>query len=144
MAGYIADLLTGLRPLASADLALQSAAIGATTVYTAPASGQYRVSWNAKVTTADGTSSTLGGANGFQVTYTDADDSVVVTTPAWWGSGNNGAAPSSASADTAQAWAGGSAVVNAGTGTDIQYSFDYTSNTPGQMVYSLHVRVEKL
>jgi hypothetical protein len=41
----------------------------------------YRISWSAKVTRASSTGSALGGGNGFQIIYTDADDSVVVTTP---------------------------------------------------------------
>jgi len=85
---------------ATVDLTAQAAAITATTLYAVPAAGagMYRVSWVAKVTTPATASSTLGGTNGFQLLYTDQNDSVVVTTPAWWGGGNNGAAPTSASA----------------------------------------------
>jgi hypothetical protein len=127
--------------VAVSDLTAQTAAVAATTIYAVPASagGFYRISYNAKVTTA-GTTSTLGGTNGFQVVYTDNDDSVVVTTPVWWGGGNNGAAPTSASLNTTQTQVSGVIIVNAKAGTNIQFSFDYTSSGTA-MQYSLHTRV---
>ena len=69
---------------ASIDLTAQAAAITATTLYAVPGAGvgMYRISWSADITTADAVSSTLGGANGFQVLYTSPTDSVVKTTVA--------------------------------------------------------------
>jgi hypothetical protein len=96
----------------------------------------YRVSWSATITTADGVSSVLGGANGFQVKYTSPTDSVVKTTVV-------GASVTSAANTTGTA-IGGCEVVYAKTGTNIQYSFDYTSGTPGQMTYELHIKCEAL
>lgn len=134
---------------ASVDLTGQAAAVGPTTILAVPAGqgGQYKISWSAKVTTADTTSSTLGGATGFRVGYTDTDDSVALTTPAWWGGGNNGAAPTSAAGNATSTQASGEVVVNAKAGTNIQYSFDYTSLAAPStvaMLYSLHITVKKL
>jgi hypothetical protein len=64
---------------ASVNLTAQTAAIGTTTLYAVPASGagQYRLSWNSKVTTAAGVSSTLGPLT---ITYTDPDNVVQTIT----------------------------------------------------------------
>ena len=129
-------VLNGLGVLADAQANLtgQTAAIAATTIYTPAAAGLFRVSYAAKVTTPATTSSILGGANGFQVIYTDNDDSVVVTTPA---------GPTSALNST-QAWVNGTVLVNAKAATALQYSFGYTSIGGTPMAYALHIRVEAL
>jgi hypothetical protein len=131
--------MTPVVTAASADLTAQTAAIGATTIYAVPATGagMYRVTWNAKVTTAGTTSSTLGGAGGFQVTYTDADDSVTLTPLA--------VPNATATGNTTATQLSGVVIVNAKASTNIQYQFGYTDGggaTP--MAYSLHVKVEKL
>lgn len=115
----------------------QAAPISADTVYSVPTgkSGLYRVSWAAKITTVDSTSSTLGGAGGFQVTYTDADDSVSLTPLA--------VPNATATGNTTATQLSGSVEVNAKAGSDIQVSFGFTAGT-GDMRYSLHVRVEAL
>jgi hypothetical protein len=122
----------------SSDLTAQSAAISATNIVaSAPQTGVYRVCYSADITTASDTSSTLGGANGFQVIYTSPTDSVAKTTVA----GN---------AVTSSANTTGTAVsqcfqVYAKTGTAIQYSFGYTnSDTSIAMVYELHITTEAL
>jgi hypothetical protein len=58
--------------VATVDLTAQTAAVGTTTLYAVPSTGQgqYRLSWNAKVTTAAGVSSTLGALT---IVYTDPD-----------------------------------------------------------------------
>jgi hypothetical protein len=131
---------------ATADLTAQSAAKGVTTLLNTSFAGMYRVSWVAKVTRAATTSSVLGGTSGFQVTYTDQDDSVVVVTPAWWNEGQQGTAPAtapaSASLNTTQTVLSGVIVVNAKAFTNIQYQFDYTSVGGTTMQYDLHVKVE--
>jgi hypothetical protein len=121
-----------------ADLTGQTAAKAATTLYAVPAAGAgiYRISWVAKVTTAATTSSVLGGTNGFQVTYTDADDSVVVTPLAV----PNGVA----TGNTTATQLSGVVIVNAKASTNIQYQFDYTSVGVTPMAYSLHVRLEAM
>lgn len=137
---------------AAINLTAQQAAIGSTLLFNAPAffsggGGTYRISWVAKVTQAavGAATSTLGGANGFQVIYTDQDDSVSVTTPAWWDGDNNGAAPTSASLNTTQTYVGGTLIINAIANQAVNYTFGYTNGgvtTP--MQYNLHIRVEAL
>lgn len=128
---------------ATVDLTAQGAAIAATTVYAVPAggAGMYRVSFVAKVTQVATTSSVLGGTNGFQVVYTDQDDSVVVTTPA--GHLFNSTTASLA-LNTTQAVYSGVIIVNAKLSTNIQYSIDYTSVGGTPMQYNLHIKVEAL
>ena len=121
---------------AFSDLTAQSAAITATTLLSAPQTGAYKISWSATITTADGVSSVLGGTNGFQVIYTSPTDSVVKTTVA----GNS----VTSSANTTGTAVGGVEVIYAKTGTNIQYSFGYTSATPGQMIFEIHVSLEAL
>lgn len=121
---------------AEANLTGQTAAIGPTTIYAVPASGagMYRISYVATVTTVASVSSVLGGTNGFQVTYTNADGSVVVTT----------AAGPTSNLNTTQAHVSGVLVVYAKASTNLQFSFDYTSVNAAEMVYSLHVKVEAM
>ena len=128
--------------VAKTDLTAQSAAITPTTLYATPASGvstQYKVCFNSKVTTAATTSSTLGGAGGFQVIYTDADDSVVVTTPS--GIAYNSSS-STLTLNTTQAVMSGCIPINAKASTNIQYQMGYTSSGATAMQYNLHVWVE--
>lgn len=120
--------------IVTVDLTAQSAAIAATTLISAPATGMYRISWSATITTA-GTTSVLGGTNGFQIVYTSPTDSVAKTTV-------SGLSVTSAANTTATA-VGGSITVYAKTGTNIQYSYDYTS-TGTAMVYELHIKLERM
>lgn len=122
--------------IVTVDLTAQTAAIAATTLISAPRSGMYRISWSADITTAATTSSILGGTNGFQVVFTSPTDSVVKTTVA----GNS----VTSAANTTGTAVGGSIVVYAKTGTNIQYSFDYTSVGGTPMAYELHIKVEAL
>lgn len=100
----------------------------------------YRISFVAKVTTAATTSSVLGGVNGFQVVYTDKDDSVVVTTPTGFFNSTSG----NLALNTMQAVYSGVIVVSAKASTNIQYSMDYTSVGLTAMAYNLHIKVEAL
>jgi hypothetical protein len=122
------------------DLTAQSAAITSTNIIaSAPRSGMYRVSWSADITTAasGGTpSSTLGGANGFQVSYTSPTDSVSKTTVA----GNS----ITSAANTTGTAVGGTLIVYAKTGTAITYTYGYTSAGTTSMVYELHIKLEAL
>lgn len=125
--------------IAAVDLTAQSAAISATTLFAITSSGRYRISWCASVTTVDAVSSALGGTNGFQVLYTDADDSVVKTSPRTITSGVN-----TDSTNTTATAISGVVIANAKAGTNLQYKMDYTSNTPGQMIFNLHIILEAL
>jgi hypothetical protein len=115
------------------DLTVQGAAISATTLYAVPSTdvGLYGVCYSAKLTRAATTSSTLGGATGFQVIYTDATDSVVVTT----------AAGPTSTLNTTQAQVSGCIVVHAKASTNIQYAFGYTSSGATTMQYKISARV---
>lgn len=133
--GSIATVSNGVpSELAVLDLTAQSAAKTATTLYATTSTGMYRISWSATITTA-GTTSVLGGTSGFQVLYTSPTDSVVKTTVA----GNS----VTSAANTTGTAVGGCEVVYAKTGTNIQFTYDYTS-TGTTMVYELHIKVEAL
>lgn len=127
--------------VAISNLTVQAAAIAATTVFATPAtigagtllgSGLYRVSYSATVTRVATSSSTLGGANGFQVKYTNVNDSVVKTSPAGQTSAGN----------TTGTCVSGSILVFAAASTNIQYTFGYTSSGVTAMQYDLNVLVE--
>jgi hypothetical protein len=127
---------------ATVDLTTQGAAIGATTLYAVPAGGggRYRISWAASVTRASDISSILGGSTGFQIVYTDGDDSVSKTSPRTVTSGVD----TDATNTTATALSG-CIVVNAKASTNIQYQMGYTdSHTSTAMQYNLHVICEAL
>jgi len=125
-----------VQAFAPVDLTGQSAAISATTIFAVPAAGlgMYRVSWVATITTVDAVSSVLGGATGFQVKYTDGDDSVVKTT----------AAPViTSAANTTGTQISGTFNAYCKASTNLQYAFGYTAGG-GQMRYNLHIRVERI
>lgn len=120
------------------NLTAQSAAITATTIYAVPANmgGEYRITWSASITTADGVSSTLGGATGFQAKYTNLNDSVVKT--------SNPTTANISAGNTTATTIGGVVTAYCKESTNLQYLFGYTSNTPGQMIYDLNIYVEYL
>jgi len=124
---------------ATLDLTAQNAAYAATTLYAVPASatGMYRISWSATITTASDGTSVLGGGTSFQVVYTSPTDSVSKTTTI--GNGITSAANTTGTA------IGGTLVVYAKTGTNIQVSFGYTSvQTTTAMVFELHAKCEAM
>lgn len=123
--------------LATVDLTGQAAAISATTAYAVPASGagMYRVSYVASITTVDGTSAVLGGANGFQVIYTDGDDSVVKT--------SNPTTVTVSAVNSTATSISGTLIANCKASTNLQYAFGYTG-VGGQMRYNLHIKVEAM
>lgn len=135
----VATVAAGVPSLvATSNLTAQGAAIAATTIYAVPASGagMYRVSWSATITRAATTSCVLGGTNGFQLKYTDLNDSVVKTS-------NPTTVTSSAVNATGTAISG---TFNAycKASTNLQYLFDYTSVGGTTMQYDLSIRVEAL
>jgi pectate lyase-like protein len=125
--------------VATVDLTAQTAAIGTTTLYAVPAAGQYRLSWNAKITTAAGTSSTLGPLT---ISYTDPDGVAITTTvPA----ALNGGAPTTTGQttnNTGTVLIGLPLMLNCKAGTNITYSFAYASNAAAAMNYNLHLKLE--
>lgn len=128
---------------AAVNLTGQTAAKASTLLYAVPANGQghYKVCFDAKVTTAASTSSTLGGANNLQLIYTDADDSLSVTTPA---GATFDSTSSGLASNSTQNQESGCLTINAKASTNINYSFGYTSSGGTAMAYSLHVRVAEM
>ena len=122
--------------LAKVDLVTQSAAITATTLYAVPSTGagMYRVTWVATITTA-GTTSVLGGTNGFQVSFVSPTDSVTKA--------DSPTTPTISAANSTGTSISGCQVVYAKASTNIQYAFGYTS-TGTTMVYELHIKCECL
>lgn len=135
--------LSSITSQAVVNLTAQTAAKSSTLLYAVPANGQghYKICFDAKITTAATTSSTLGGAGNFQLIYTDADDSVSVTTPS--GALFDSTATALAG-NTTQTQESGCITVNAKASTNINYSFGYTSSGATAMAYSLHVRVAEM
>lgn len=129
------------------DLTAQGGALAAQTlIASVAASGIFRISWVATVTRAATTSSTLGGTAGFQVTYTDPDDSVAKTSAAAGApsAGVNQSYSQTNQGNSTATQASGVVVVQAKVGTALNYSFGYTSSGGTSMQYNLHIRVEKL
>ena len=125
---------------AAVDLTAQSAAIAATTIYTVPAAGagQYRLSWAAKITTAAGTSSTLGALT---ITYTDPDG-VVQTITAAAQSKSGTIETTDTGNSTTTVLLGHPLLLNCKASTNIQYAFAYASNAANAMKYNLHMKLE--
>jgi hypothetical protein len=139
------------------NLITQSAAISTGTALYTPASSNcptacmVRVSYDAKVTTADTSGSPgsiLGGTTGFQLAFQDGTDSVAqnVTLPEF---SQAGAALTIATGNTGNSTTTkvmGSTMVWVKTGVAMTYGFGYATNGTGgtAMVYELHVRLEVL
>ena len=133
--------------IASFDATVQAAAIsGQSLIASLPYSGRYRVSWYAVVTQAATTNSTLGGANGFQVVYTDVDTNASATSPAQGApaAGSNLAYSQTNQGNAVGNSAGGTVEINAKTGTALTFNFGYTSVGATVLQYAIHVRVEAL
>jgi hypothetical protein len=127
---------------ATVDLTGQTAAIATTTLYTISAigAGQYRLSWNAKVTTAAGVSSTLGPLT---ITYTDPDG-VVQTITAAAQSSAGVIETSDTGNSTTTVLLSHPLILNCRASTNIQYAFAYASNAANAMAYNLHLKLEAL
>jgi hypothetical protein len=127
--------------VATVDLTAQTAAVITTTLYAVPATGagQYSLSWDAKVTTAAGTSSTLGALT---IVYTDPDG-VVQTITAGAQTSAGAIATTSATNTTAAVLLGVPMLINAKASTNITYAFAYASNAANAMNYNLHIKLRK-
>lgn len=128
-------------PIMVADSLLtgQVAAITATTIYAIPAAqaGLYRITYVATITTASGTSSSLGGTNGFQVKFTNANGDSVVKT-------SNPTTPTVSAGNTTATTISGVVTGYAAASTNLQYLFDYTGGSGPAMAYDLAIYVEYL
>ena len=126
--------------VAGVDLTAQTAAVGTTTLYSVTNAGQYRLQWNSKVTTAAGTSSTLGALT---IVYTDPDG-VAQTITAGAQTSAGAIATTTTTNTTAAVLLGVPILINAKAGTNITYAFAYASNPANAMNYNLHLKLEAL
>ena len=125
---------TFLAPSPLVSLTAQSAAQSSHALFTPTASGLYRISFYAKVTTPATSSSVLGGAVGFSVTFTDATDSVasVIATTS-----NVGSAVNAGNLTTSAA--SGALIINAITSVAVTFSYGYSSTGGTAMQYEIQV-----
>jgi hypothetical protein len=123
--------------VAKSILTAQAAAITATTLYAIPAGlgGLYRITYEASITTVDGTSCVLGGANGFQIKFTNSSDSVVKT--------SNPTTPNTSSVNATGTTISGTVSGYALQSTNLQFLMGYTG-VGGQMRFDLAVFAEYL
>jgi hypothetical protein len=127
--------------VAQSDFTAQSAAITTATLYAVPANGQgqYRLSWNAKVTTVGSVSSTLGALT---IVYTDPDAVVqTITAAAQITAGT--IATTETSNTTAAVLLGLPITLNAKASTNITFAMAYVANGANTMFYNLHMKLEK-
>lgn len=132
--------------VATVDLTAQTAAGGAT-FYAVPASGagQYRVSWNAKVTTAatGAATSTLGPLT---LQWTDPDGTVITTT----GQAAQAVAGTIVQTNATNAinstgiLLGMPVLLNCKASTNIVWAMAYASNAANTMAYNIHIKLEAL
>lgn len=121
--------------VATVDLTAQGANIGATTLYSVPASGAglYRVTLYISITRAATTSSTMPST---AITYTDAESSAIHTTTT-----TATAAGNSITASFAQS----SYILYAKASTNIQYTLaSFATSGATSMQFNLHVKCEAL
>lgn len=128
--------------VATVDLTAQTASIGSTTLYAVPSSGvgQYRLSWNTKVTTAAGVSSSVS----LTIGYTDPDGVVVSFTAAGVNSVGAIATTPANSTTSTGVLIGVPLTLNCKASTNITYSTTYASNAASAMNHNLHLRLESL
>lgn len=111
-----------------------------TTPLSPVAGTQNKVSWNAKVTTVDGVSSTLGPLS---IGYTDPDG-VAQNITACVAQSKAGVIETSDSGNTTTTvLLGLPLMLNCKANTNITFNFTYTAGA-NQMIYNLHIRVEAL
>lgn len=99
---------------------------------------QYRVSWDAKVTTVAGVSSTLGPLT---VTYVDPDGTTQTIICA--AQSKLGVIETSDTGNsTTTVLLGVPFLMNLGSSSNFTYAFGYASNAANAMIYNLHLRLE--
>jgi hypothetical protein len=126
--------------IASVDATAQAAAVSATTLYTPPANGFYRLSMVLQVTQAATVSSQLGGVT---IAYTDGDGSVAQS-DAMALFNASAAIAASGTGNTTNVKLNGTKVLYAKSGVAITYAIAYTSVGATAMQYAYHIKLEKL
>lgn len=131
--------------VAVVDLTGQTALIATSTaLFTPSASGVYRFSYIANVTTAATSSDALAAST--TIIYTNADSNVSETALLGCGqqSGNMAVAASGNTTNTTQASCSGTMDFNAKTGVAVTWGTGYTSVGGTPMTFAFHAKVEKL
>jgi hypothetical protein len=130
--------------VAAINLSGQTAAIAAATLaYTTVTAGQYRVSWNSKVTTAAGSSSTLGTLTIF---YNDVNDPIGIQQTITCGAQTSAGAIATTTTGNSNTSVllGIPMLLNCRAATGIYYSFAYVSSPANAMVYNLNIEIEAM
>lgn len=125
--GYNDRVNTGAYVVTAPSLTAQAASIGTTALVPTAASGQYRVSWYLRVTTAATTSSSIA------ITIGSTESSIALT--------QDGAAVTGNLTTSMQS---GSVIVSVDAGTPITYATTYASVGGTAMQYRLTVLVEAI
>jgi hypothetical protein len=128
--------------VANIDRVGQTAQFGPSSIYTTAlvdGAGQYRLSWNAKVTTP-ATTSTIGPLT---VSYTDPDGVLQTITAVAQNSAGT-IETSDTGNSTTTVMIGMPLTLNCKANTNITCTFAYVSNAAATMQYNLHMRLEAL
>lgn len=131
--------------IVTVDLTAQTAAQVTAPFYVVPSTGggQYRLSWNAKVTTPATTGAATSTLGALTIAYTDPD-SVVQTITCGAQTSAGAIATTSATNTTLAVLLGLPFMMNVKASTTITWAFAYASNTAAQMAYNIHIRLEAL
>jgi hypothetical protein len=118
-----------------------SAALSTTTVFTTIQPGIYRVTWYCKKIANDGAASTSGALT---LAWTEVDSTAMsYTCPAFIPAGTVATQNATDSATITGTMIGVPLMINCAAATAITVAMAYSSGTPGNMKYNLHVHVEK-
>jgi hypothetical protein len=128
--------------VAQVEALTQTAAIGTSLLYAVGVTeaGPYRLSWNAKVITPAGSSSTLGALT---ITYT-TQDGVVQTVTAQAQNSAGTSETTDTGNTTTTLMSGIPLFLDCKASTNIEYAFAYASNPAAVMAYDLRIRLEWL
>lgn len=129
--------------VAAVNLINQSAAITTTVLYAVPTAGEYRLMWNAKITTVASTGAGTSTLGALTIAYSDPDGVVVTLTAAAIIAAGTVATTSTANT-TGTALIGIPQLLNCKAATNISYAFAYVSDTAAQMAFNLNISLEAL
>lgn len=121
--------------------ALLTAALSTTTIFTTKEPGLYRLTWYCKKVAADGAASTTGPLT---VAYTEVDTTAVsLSAPAIVVAGTVATTNATDSATQTGVLLGLPIMLNCAAASVVSIAMAYSSTTPGNMKYNLHVTLER-
>ncbi len=127
--------------VASFRSASLSAALTTTTLYTTVQPGIYRLSWYCKKVAADGAASTTGALT---VAWTDVDSTAMsYTAPGVVPAGTVATQNAVDSTSITGTLIGIPIMLNCSAASVVTIAMAYSSTTPGNMKYNLHVTLER-